>query len=266
MGAKTTIEWCNRTLTDGTAVPGHTWNRWWGCLKIAPECQYCYAETFAKRIGKDIWGPATNTDRWILSDKKLKEPYIWNKAAQTQGHRHNVFCSSMSDIFEENAVLDAPRQEVWEIINNTPWLNWLLLTKRPGNILKMAPWSGTSWPDNVWVGTSVGTQKRAEEEIDKLLEVPAVVRFLSVEPQLEHVDLTRWLPSLQWIICGGESGAHARKFDLEWARSLRDQCALFDIPFFFKQVGGRYHNAGGRLLDGKTYDEMPPEVPALVAV
>jgi protein gp37 len=260
MAAKTTIEWCNRTLPDGTVIPGHTWQRWWGCVKVASECKNCYAEVFAKRIGKDVWGPAANTGRWILGDDNLKKPFTWNRAAQASGHRHNVFCSSMSDIFEDNAILDEPRQQVWQIINETPWLNWLLLTKRPGNILTMAPW-GKQWPDNVWVGTSVGTQERADEEIDKLLEVPAVVRFLSVEPQLEHVDLTPWLPSLQWIICGGESGLHARPFKIGWARSLRDQCSRFDVPFFFKQIGGRYHNSGGRLLDGQTWDQMPPEFP-----
>src|ERR1700738_2112848 len=104
MGKTTVIEWCNRRLPNGEVIPGHTWNRWWGCLKISEECQFCYAETFAKRVGRDIWGPASNTDRWLLGDDNLKKPYAWNKEAQASGHRHNVFCASVSDIFEDNAI------------------------------------------------------------------------------------------------------------------------------------------------------------------
>lgn len=104
----------------------------------------------------------------------------------------------------------------------------------------------------------------AAQNVPALLEVPSVVRFVSVEPQLEPVDLTAWLPQLQWVICGGESGPSARVFDLAWARTLRDQCSGTGTPFFFKQVGGRYHDSGGRDLDGRTWSDMPPEVPTTI--
>lgn len=244
MGEVTNIVWCH-----------HTWNPWWGCFKVAPECKNCYAETLSKTYGKQVWGPASTTSRWLLSENNWKKPLKWDKNAQGAGERRRVFCASMADVFEDHPDLDASRERVWSVIEQTPHLDWLLLTKRPENIMKMVPWS--VFPRNVWVGTSVGTQQRAEEYIDYLLEVPAVVRFLSVEPQLEAVDLRRWLPSLQWIICGGESGPRHRPFNPDWARSLRDQCLEYGVPFLFKQHGGRTHDSGGRLLDGRTWDEFP---------
>lgn len=160
--------------------------------------------------------------------------------------------------------MEQERQKLWELIEITPWLNWLLLTKRPQNILMLAPWGPVHWPDNVWIGTSVENQRRADECIPSLLHVPARVRFLSCEPLLGLLDLTPWLPRLQWVICGGESGAQARPMQPAWASSLRDQCVQADVPYFFKQWGGRHHKAGGRALDGRTWDEMPPEKPRMM--
>jgi protein gp37 len=111
----------------------------------------------------------------------------------------------------------------------------------------------------------VGLQQRAEERLPELVKIPAVVKFLSCEPLLGPLDLTPWLQSVDWVIAGGESGNEARIMDLAWPRSLRDQCQVAQVPFFFKQIGGRYHDSGGRLLDGRTWDEMPPEVPAICA-
>jgi protein gp37 len=164
----------------------------------------------------------------------------------------------MADVYEEHHAVKQERLKLWELIEATPWLNWLLLTKRPENILKLSPWNEV-WPDNVWIGTSVGLQHRAEARIPWLLEVPAVVRFLSCEPMLGVLDLTAWLEQLQWVICGGESGKGARPLDPAWARSLRDQCFAVGVPYYFKQWGGRYHHSGGRQLDGRTWDEIPPE-------
>ena len=127
----------------------------------------------------------------------------------------------------------------------------------------LSPWTG-HYPDNVWIGVSAGTQRRAEERLPLLLKVPAVVRFVSCEPLLEALDLTPWLGGLHWIITGGESGHQARPMNLEWARALRMQCLMATVPYFFKQVGGRYHNSGGRLLDGRLWNDLPPEHPALV--
>jgi protein gp37 len=260
---KTTIEWTHRSLPDGTVIPGYTFNPWWGCCKIATGCKNCYAEGFAKRVGKKIWGPASTTPRWTFGEKHWQEPVKWNREAQRIRHRASVFCASMADVFEEHPQLPPEREKLWELMSKTPWLNWLLLTKRPENILSMAPWQ-QQWPDNVWLGTSVAEQKNADENIDHLLNVPAVVRFVSYEPAIEQVNFAPWLSQLDWLICGGESGPTARPFDVDWARSAREQCQSASTRFFFKQVGGRYHNSGGRLLDGRTWDELPPEAPEQV--
>lgn len=245
MGTKTDISW-----TD------HTFNPWWGCLKVSEECTHCYAETFAKRVGRNIWGPAANTDRWILSESNWMKPIQWNKQAQKDMQFHKVFCASMADVYEDHPAVVESRKRLWDTIEETPWLIWLLLTKRPENIMKMSPW-GQQWPDNVWVGTSVGTQARAEERIPELLKVPATVRFLSCEPLLEQVNLTPWISQLQWIICGGESGPKHRPFDPYWAKYLRTQCQEADVPYFFKQHGGLHHDSGGSLLDGEEWKEYP---------
>jgi protein gp37 len=273
--AKTDIQWTWRQLPDGSILPGFSFNPWWGCVKVSHECDHCYAEGTARHYGKDVWGPFA--DRWFFGEKHWDEPLSWNRKAERLGHRLSVFCASMADVFEVRVIrrgdpalqahdqvqarmVAEARARLWQLIDTTPWLNWLLLTKRPGNIMKLAPW-GLSWPDNVWVGTSAGTQDRADKWLPILLSVPAVVRFVSVEPQLERVTLVRYLPGLQWVICGGESGQQARPFNLDWARTLRDQCQAYHTPFFFKQVGGRYHHSGGRDLDGRTWDELPPERP-----
>jgi protein gp37 len=258
---KTVIGWVNRQLPDGTIIAGATWNPWWGCMKVSEECQRCYALDIAHHyIKEELWGPAATTERRLFGDKHWAEPLKWNRAAEREGHRRSVFCASMADVYEEHPQLDREREKLWKLIEVTPWLNWLLLTKRPRNILKMSPWGRSPWPDNVWIGTSVGLQKRAEERIPYLLEVPAVVRLLSCEPLVDPLDLSPWLKYLQWVIVGGESGIGARPMHPDWARSLRDQCLEASVPFYFKQWGGRTHAAGGRLLDGRTWDGMPPEV------
>lgn len=268
MGAETKIEWTWRHVeqADGSlvAIPGYSYNTWWGCLKVSEECRYCYALDIARFYAKEmkLWGPAANTSRRLFGEKHWKEPLTWNRKAEMQGHRRSVFCSSMADVFEDHPQVEGERLKLWALIEQTPWLNWLLLTKRPENVLKMAPWPVSSlWPDNVWIGTSTGLQKRAEQRLPSLLEIPAYVRFVSCEPMLEQVDFTPWLSGLQWVICGGESGVHARSFNPDWARSLRDQCQEHHVAFFFKQHGGRYHHSNGRELDGRTWDEMPPEYP-----
>jgi len=261
MAISTQIQWVNRTLTGGRIIAGHTYNPWWGCMKVSEECKRCYAEGIASHYGfKSTWGPASTTTRRFFSDAHWQEPLTWNRRAEREGHRHSVFCASMADVYEDNSILVPHRERLWKLIEATPWLNWLLLTKRPENILAMSPWTG-NYPDNVWIGTSIGLQRRAEERLPRLLEVPAVVRFVSCEPLLGPLDLAPWLAELHWVICGGESGHEARPMNPDWARSLRNQCLEARVPFYFKQWGGRYHNSGGRLLDGQIWDEMPPERP-----
>lgn len=263
---ETKIQWTWRQLPDGTMIPGATFNPWLGCFKVAQECKHCYAEGFAKRWGWNVWGPASTSQRRVTSLENWKKPLKWNKEAQAQGHRRSVFCASLADVFEDHQDVSEARSRLWQLISETPWLNWLLLTKRPENILDMLPWKDRL-PDNVWLGTSAGTKERAKYYIPALLETgklkPAVL-FVSCEPQLEYVDMTPYLPGLDWMICGGESGPLHRSFDIDWARSLRDQCQYHGVRYFFKQVGGRYHDSGGRMLDGRTWDEIPDEMPMAV--
>ena len=259
--AETTIQWTWRQVPDGTWIPGYTFNPWWGCLKVSEECHHCYAEDIARHYGHHVWGPSATTARRRFGEKHWQEPLRWNRQAQQAGYRRSVFCASMADVYEDHPDVESERQKLWTLIEITPWLNWLLLTKRPENILALSPWKhGKRWPENVWVGTSIGLQSRAIERVPLLLEVPAVVRFVSCEPLLGPLDFSPWLPALQWVICGGESGLQARPMNPDWARSLRDQCQAAGIPFFFKQHGGRYHHSGGRLLDECTWDGLPPEV------
>lgn len=274
MGAETAISW-----TD------HTFNPWWGCERVSPGCQNCYAEAFAKRTGHPVWGKTA--DRRFFGDKHWAEPRRWNNLAEEAGKPALVFCSSMADVFEDRLELDSSRADLWSLIEATPWLIWQLLTKRPENVLDMVPagWHG-AWPRNVWVGTTAEDQARADERIPHLVRIPAPVRFLSVEPMLGPVDLGRcvhpashvtdgpWhddcavcgarrrtgrVGTVDWVICGGESGPRHRPFDLDWARSLRDQCASGGVPFFFKQVGGLRPTSGGHLLDGETLHAFPPQ-------
>ena len=245
MGAETAISW-----TD------HTFNPWWGCERVSPGCQNCYAEAFAKRTGHPVWGKTA--DRRFFGDKHWAEPRRWNNLAEEAGKPALVFCSSMADVFEDRPELARWRADLWALIEATPWLIWQLLTKRPENVLDMVPagWHG-AWPRNVWVGTTAEDQARADERIPHLVRIPAPVRFLSVEPMLGPVELRG--AGVEWVICGGESGPRHRPFDLDWARSLRDQCAKGGVPFFFKQVGGLRPTSGGHLLDGETLHAFPPQ-------
>ena len=266
MAEKTAIGWVNRQLSDGRSIFGHTYNPWWGCLKVSKECDHCYALTIATqgltRYPERIWGPAATTNRRLFGASHWAEPYKWNRQAEQDGHRHSVFCGSMCDVYEDHPQLEPERQKLWKLIATTPALNWLLLTKRPQNILPMSPWGQGVWPDNIWVGTSAGTQKTANIAIPYLLQVKASVLFVSCEPQLEYVNFSPWIDRLSWIISGGESGTDHRPLNLDWARNVRDQCQASGTLYYFKQVGGRTHATGGRLLDGREWAEMPPEVPA----
>lgn len=258
------IEWCD-----------HTFNPWMGCTRVSPGCQHCYAETLMdSRYGKVKWGPQGKRVR--TSEAYWKKPLAWNKQAEREGRRFRVFCASLADVFERKEELDPWRWQLWHLIVQTPHLDWLLLTKRPENVNYMVPWGSEAypWPENVWIGTSVESQEWADKRIPELLKVPAVVRFLSVEPLLGPVDLfnvsyrgdtdyfinslTRRystskmmypdngvymsfgmasLGKINWVIVGGESGAEARPMHPNWVRAIRDQCNNAGIPFFFKQWG-----------------------------
>lgn len=270
MGQQSTIEW-----TD------HTFNPWWGCTKISPGCTHCYAETWSERYGHDIWGPRKS--RRTFSEQHWQEPLRWNRLATQQGHRMRVFCASMADVFEDNPSIDSERHRLWSLIAETPMLDWLLLTKRPENMLRFTPWKDP-WPSNIWAMTSVENQEYADERIPTLIQIPTIIRGLSVEPLLGPVDLRPWLNHIQWVIVGGESGREARPINPLWVRDIREQCLTAKVPFFFKQWGEwspitsdthafehllhtnndfreYMHRSGkkasGRLLDDKTWDALP---------
>ena len=268
MAKNSRIEWTN-----------HTFNPWWGCVKVSPACKHCYAESWSKRVGQDVWG--VGSPRRFFGEKHWSEPLRWNADAQKSGRRARVFCASMADVFEDRRDLDPWRKRLWQLIAATPWLDWLLLTKRPEAVMRLAPWK-TDWPENVWMGTTVEDQRRAGERLPVLEAIPAVVRFISAEPLLGAVDLTPWLHSLDWVITGGESGPKARPSSPSWFLSLMNQCMAADVAFHFKQWGdwapgdgialakvraekaadgttmlrvGK--KAAGRLLGGATWDELP---------
>lgn len=213
----------------------HTFNPWWGCVKVSPACKNCYAETWARRVGQELWGAKSH--RRFFSDKHWHEPMKWNEKAKNEKKKSRVFCASMADVFEARKELNSTRERLWKLIEDTPWLDWLLLTKRPQNIAKYSPW--TSFPENVWLGTTVENNKWAEKRIPELVSNKAKIHFISAEPLLGPLDLSTWLKSneLDWIIAGGESGSSARPTNPTWVRQLRDQCEKYNTPFHFKQWG-----------------------------
>lgn len=181
MGQDTKIEWCS-----------HTFNPWRGCTKISPGCAHCYAEALSKRNPKvlGIWGD--NGTRVVASESAWKEPLKWDRQARQAGERHRVFCASLADVFENREELVNPRIRLFHLMHMTPSLDWLLLTKRPEFAREWLEGSAIQglWPcDNVWLGTSVENQDQADKRIPILLQTPAKVRFLSVEPLLGPVDL-----------------------------------------------------------------------------
>jgi protein gp37 len=262
----------------------HTFNPWWGCAKVSPACEHCYAETWAKRVGNSIWG--RSSPRRFFSDHHWKEPITWNLEAQKARQRRRVFCASMADVFERRTELNVWRTRLWTLIEQTPMLDWLLLTKRPQNVSEMVPWKNDAWPRNIWLGTTVENQFWADKRLPDLLKQKTSVRFLSCEPLLGEIDLKRWLTgkksySIDWVIAGGESGPHSRPMNPDWARSLRDQCKKYKVAFHFKQWGhwvpselltdqqkkvitvgdiemaAAGKKTAGRFLDGRTWDELP---------
>ncbi len=247
MSEKTGIEW-----TD------HTFNIAWGCFKVSPGCAHCYADTLSRRYGHDVWGPPKTTARRTFGDKHWAEPLKWNAKAEMDGVRRRVFCSSMCDVFEDHPTIDAEREKLWPLIRATPWLDWQLLTKRPERIAANLPSDWGNGYANVWLGTSVESQDYAYR-VEYLKFVPAVVRFVSAEPLLGRFDLGGQAWEIDWLIVGGESGPGARPMDIDWARSLRDECADSGAAFFLKQLGGVRDKRGAdaALLDGVRHVEMP---------
>jgi protein gp37 len=234
-------------VADGSAIEWTqaTWNPVTGCSKVSPGCAHCYAETFAERWRGIPGHPYEQGFDLRLWPSRLELPLRWKRPRL-------VFVNSMSDMFHEDVPLDFI-QDVFDVMVRASQHRFQLLTKRHERLAELAP--ELPWPENVWIGVSI-ENRRFVKRADYLREVPAAVRFISAEPllgPLEGLDLD----GIDWLIVGGESGPKHRRIDADWARELRDRCNAEDVPFFFKQWGGRTSKAGGRLLDGRIWDEMP---------
>ncbi len=225
----TGIEWTDRT-----------WNPTTGCNKVSPGCTHCYAETLTKRFHTNF----SQGFELTLHPERLQEPKRWRKPSR-------IFVNSMSDLFHEKVPVEFLK-DVFEVIRETPRHIYQILTKRHERLLELA--DQLKWHDNIWIGVSVENQNYVHR-VDYLRQVPAKVRFLSCEPLLSSLELD--LRDIHWVIVGGESGTKHRPMQIEWAQNIRNQCQVAGVAFFFKQVGGRTPKAGGWLLDGKIWDEMP---------
>ncbi|MFM0243848.1 phage Gp37/Gp68 family protein [Paraburkholderia sediminicola] len=273
MAENSNIEW-----TD------HTFNPWEGCQKVGPGCDHCYAEARNTRFGGGVainWGPGAPRRR--TSPANWRKPIQWNAQHEAffaeHGRRQRVFCASLADVFD-NAVDPSWRADLFDMIERTPNLDWLLLTKRIGNVMAMVSETAQYQFDldrlerprlheNIWLGATIVNQEEADRDIPKLLAVPAAKRFLSMEPLLGPVDLERPMPGpdldqgggasicqpwmiqggIDWVIVGGESGASARPMHPDWARDIRDQCEAAGVAYLFKQWGewAPGENCGGPL-------------------
>jgi len=248
VGEKTAIEWCD-----------HTFNPWIGCTKVSPACDNCYAEELMDaRYGRVAWGAGEERSR--TSPGNWAQPKRWNRAAETAGTRPFVFCASLADVFD-NEVEPRWRADLFELIEATPSLVWLLLTKRIGNVLKMTdPERGNPLlPVNVAIGATMANQEEYDRDRMKLWEVKQrrepLFTFGSFEPLLGRVILDCYAPD--WIIVGGESGRNARPMNLDWARALQSHAGVLNRVFNFKQIGGRTADKGGHLLDGRAWLARP---------
>lgn len=227
MGENSEISW-----TD------HTFNAWIGCTKVSPGCKFCYAEVFANKYNLAKWGP--NTERY-LTTSTWNKPIMWNKRAFKENRRYRVFCSSLSDVFEDRPELIDTRKKLFGLIKQTPCLDWLLLTKRPENIEKLLP--EETIPQNVWIGATCCTQKEYDKNISTLKYLKEKyfikVTFISFEPLLEFIHLHAGVPD--WSIIGGESGflKDARPMQLQWVKSMIAQIQIHKGLVFFKQTGSQ---------------------------
>lgn len=234
-------------MADGSAIEwtDATWNPVRGCTKVSPGCKHCYAETFAERFRGVPGHPFEHGFDLQLIPSALELPLRWRASRR-------VFVNSMSDLFHDD-VPAAYIRRVFGVMKRASHHQYQVLTKRSERMARLA--ANLEIPPHVWMGVSVENQKFTTR-IDDLRRVEASVRFLSVEPLLgpiEDLDLS----GIHWVIVGGESGHGARPMDPAWVRSIRDQCASSNVKFFFKQWGGVRKHVTGRVLDGRTWDEMP---------
>lgn len=234
MATQSSIEWTETT-----------WNPVTGCTKISHGCKHCYAERMARRLRAMGVEKYRNGFEVTVHESTLEEPTKWRKPRL-------VFVNSMSDLFHEQ-VSEHFIQTVFKVMNNAAHHTFQVLTKRPQRVKRLN--SRLDWTPNIWLGTSIESH-RWIERLDELKSTAARVKFLSLEPLLGPLpDLD--LKGIDWVIVGGESGPSCRPMEEDWVRQIRDNCTESGVAFFFKQWGGVFKKRTGRLLDGKTWDELP---------
>jgi len=285
VGEKTQISWCT-----------HTWNIWWGCDKVSPGCDHCYAETFDHRLGGEHWGPTA--PRRFFGDAYWRKPLAWNAAAERAGVRASVFCSSMADWAETHQVpevrarQDEARARLWRLISETPWLDWLMLSKRPENFDELLPWTLDRRCDQVALNR-LGTPEQiykalmpypnmtlmvTGENTEQLLRRTAILRRtraarrgISAEPLLEHISAEAWdrvlhtppMPlgdvdycsgRIDWLIVGDESGPNRRPAQLDWVRTAHEAALRHGVAFHLKQLHVNGKVVHLPMLDGRRHD------------
>lgn len=245
MGETTGISWCDCTF-----------NPWVGCTKVSPACDHCYAERDNGRRGWVAgWGPGVPRRRTSVAN--WRKVLSWDRAAFAAGRRFKVFTGSLCDIFD-NEVPQEWRNDLWQLMRETPNLEWLPLTKRIGNAPKMLP---ADWPfPNAGIMATIANQPEWDRDFDKLMAVPAPWHGVSAEPLLGRIDIGDARPD--WIITGGESGPERRVLDFDAVRHMRDQCARNGIAFHHKQNGGFRGKDGGCLIDGVEHKAFPAALAA----
>lgn len=279
----------------GEILPGFTFNPWVGCQRVSEACRRCYAEAWSKRAGYTpdgrhhltIWGPPSTTPRVRTSRENWRRPRRWNQLAGELGVRFKVFCASLADIGEDHPLLAPWRRELFDLIDATSHLDWLLLTKRPEHLATTWPWPTQSTPRNVWAGATMEDQPCADRRAAALLAIPAAVHFASVEPMFGEVDLGFALPvfdgrtevhatarrlarghyplpahvaRLRWVIIGGESGGGHRALNVGAAEHLAVQALRHGAAVFVKQDSGPHPGARGRLSPAMWSLKQWPEV------
>lgn len=235
--SKSKIEWT-----------GSTWNPITGCTKYSDGCTNCYAEKMANRLKNMGLKKYENSFNLTLHYENIEDP-LFMKKPQT------IFVCSMSDIFHKD-VPDEFILKLFEVMNKAYWHTFQVLTKRAERIKELN--DSITWTKNIWLGTTVESEK-VTHRIDYLRESGAYIKFLSIEPLLTPINDLK-LKNIDWVIVGGESGAKARPMLKEWVIDIKNQCNTQDVPFFFKQWGGKNKKKAGRLLDNNTYDEMPKKI------
>ncbi len=234
MALRSSIEW-----TEGT------WNPVTGCTKVSAGCKHCYAERMAARLASMGQPRYRNGFEVTLQPDLVRLPLRWKQPRV-------IFVNSMSDLFHEK-IPESFIADIFETMQLAHWHTFQILTKRADRLAEQA--DRLPWPINVWMGVSVESP-RYLSRVDRLRGVPAAVRFLSIEPLLAR-NPSLDLRGIDWVIVGGESGPGARPMQADWVREIRDRCVKCKVPFFFKQWGGVRKGRAGRLLDGRTWDEMP---------